>query len=470
MYRSAPTCAARRDRRHVPAPAAALAVSLILSSVSAAAPAAPPAAAAAPPAAVPYAVLDAAAAAAQAQVVAWRRWFHEHPELSNREFETSAKIAQILREIGLEPRTGIAGTGLSAIIEGAAQAPLVAIRADIDGLPVTERTGLPFASTARGEYNGQEVGVMHACGHDNHIAMALGAAVVLNEVREQLPGSVMLIFQPAEEGPPPGEEGGASLMLEEGLFEERLPAAVLGIHVGIGQPGGRFATRPGPLMASADRFLIRVNGKQTHGARPWDGIDPITTAARITLALQTVASRQLDVTLAPSIISVGRISGGIRNNVIPDTVELEGTLRSFDPEVRRRIHAAVEKTARLTAESAGATIDFELTLGSPPVRNDPALTELLTPALARVSGAPVLSVAPQTVAEDFSEYGAWAPSLFVFLGNWPAALDPAEQPANHSPLFDMHEPYLALGVRAFSHMVVDYLSAAPAAAAGADAR
>ncbi len=405
--------------------------------------------------------IDDAAATVQPQVVEWRRWFHQNPELSNREFNTAAKIAGILRDMGLEPRTGIARTGLMAIIEGGKPGPLVAIRADMDGLPVTERTGLPFASAAKGSYNGQQVGIMHACGHDNHMAMALGAAMILNDMKDDLPGSVMLIFQPAEEGPPAGEDGGAPLMLTEGLFEERKPEAVFGIHVGIGTPGGQFATKPGPMMASADSFLIRVRGRQTHGARPWDGVDPITVSAQIILGLQTIASRQVDVTRAPSIVSVGRISGGIRGNVIPDVVELEGTLRAFDADMREQIHSAVERTARLIAESAGAAIDFELKKGPPPVRNDADLTAMMLPALERASGHPIVPLRPQTVAEDFSEYGEVTRSLFVFLGNWPEDMDPTQQPTNHSPRFDMHEPYLERGVRAFGHMVVDYLQAQP---------
>jgi amidohydrolase len=269
----------------------------------------------------------------------------------------------------------------------------------------------------------------------------------------------MLIFQPAEEGPPPGEEGGASLMLEEGLFEGKMPAAVFGIHVGIGVAGGRFGTRPGPFMAAADRFEITVKGRQTHGAQPWQGVDPITVAAQIVIGLQTIASRQLDVTAAPSIISVGRIEGGIRNNVIPDEVELEGTIRSFDPQVREKIHGAMERTARSIAESAGATIEWTLDLGNPPVRNNAELTQMMLPALERASGNSVVMLQPQTVAEDFSEYGEVTPALFVFLGNWPEELKSDEQPGNHSPLFDMHEPYMERGVKAFGHMVVDYLQA-----------
>ena len=401
--------------------------------------------------------IDRAAAAVQPQVVEWRRWFHENPELSNREFNTASRIAEILTEMGLEPTTGIAGTGVVAVIEGGKPGPLVAIRADMDGLPVTEETGLPFASKAMGEYNGEEVGVMHACGHDTHMAMALGAAKILNDNRDQLPGRVMLIFQPAEEGPPVGEKGGASLMIEEGLFEPEMPEAVFGLHVGIGVPGGRFATRAGPLMASSDRFVITVNGRQTHGARPWDGVDPVVTAAQIVIGLQTIASRQLDVTAAPSIISVGRIEGGVRNNVIPDSVELEGTIRAFDPAMRAQIHEAMERTARSIAEANGATIDWELELGNPPVRNHAALYDMMVPALEHAAGAPLSPLNPQTVAEDFSEYAERTPSLFVFLGNWPEGVDPKTQPTNHSPMFDMHEPHLEHGVRAFGNMVITYL-------------
>jgi amidohydrolase len=402
--------------------------------------------------------IDQAAAEVQPQVVEWRRWFHQNPELSNREFNTSARIAEILRDMGLEPRTGIAHTGITAVIEGGKPGPLVAIRTDIDALPVVEQTGLPFASTARSEYNGQDVGVMHACGHDAHMSMVLGAAKILNDMKAELAGSVMLIFQPAEEGPPNGEDGGASMMLDEGIFAERMPAAVFGIHVGIGIQGGRFAVKPGPMMAASDSFKITVKGKQTHGARPWDGVDPVVVSSQIVLGLQTITSRQVDVTLAPSIISVGRISGGIRYNVIPDVVEMEGTIRSFDSDMRDYIHIAIDRTARLIAESAGAEVDVEIIQGPPALQNNAALTSFVMPALERASGHTVNSIQPQTVAEDFSEYGEVTPAVFVFLGNWPADMDPATQPTNHSPFFDMHEPYLENGVKAFGHMVVDFLN------------
>jgi amidohydrolase len=402
--------------------------------------------------------IDVLAQDAQAQVVEWRRWFHENPELSNREFNTSARVAEILTGMGLEPRTGIAHTGVVAIIEGGKPGPLVAIRADMDGLPVTEETGLPFASVARGEYNGQEVGVMHACGHDSHMAMLLGAASVLNAVKEELPGSVMLIFQPAEESAPEGEEGGAELMLKEGLFTPTRPEAIFGLHVGINQPGGKMAVRSGPMLAAVDSFKLTVQGKQTHGARPWNGVDPIVVASQIVLGLQTIASRQVDVTQAPSIVTVGRIAGGVRNNVIPDSVEMEGTIRTFDVAMREQIHMRIERTARLIAESAGASIEFKLNYGYPATINDPGLTEKMMPTLQRVAGeGGLVPVQPQTVAEDFSYFANETPGLYLFLGNGEPGKDPLTLPSNHSPLFDMYEPSMEIGVRAFSHLVVDYL-------------
>ncbi len=404
--------------------------------------------------------IDRAAAEIQPQVVEWRRWFHQNPELSNREFKTSARIAEILEDMGLQPKTGIAHTGVVAVIEGGKPGPLVAIRSDIDALPVTEQTGLPFASTTRTEYNGQETGVMHACGHDAHMAMLLGAARILNDRRADLPGSVMLIFQPAEEGAPVGELGGAELMLAEGLFADAVPEAVFGIHIGLNAPPGELVTKPGPMMASADRWTLVVRGRQTHGARPWGGVDPIVVSAQIVMAFQTIASRQVDVTRAPSIISVGRIQGGIRNNIIPEAVDMEGTIRAFDPEMRAYIHAAMERTAVAIAESAGATAEFAVDpRGTPAVINDDALVERMWPVLQRVSGErPMQRLQPRTVAEDFSFYGEVTDSLFVFLGSVAAGHTLETAPSNHSPFFDINESDLEQGVRLFAHLVVEYLS------------
>lgn len=409
-------------------------------------------------AAVTAAELDALSRDIQAQVVEWRRWFHAHPELSNREFNTAERVAEILRGMGLAPQTGIAHTGVVAIITGGKPGPLVAIRADMDALPVGEETGLPFASTVMSEYNGLQTGVMHACGHDSHMAMALGAASVLNAVKDELAGSVMLIFQPAEESPPPGEEGGAALMLKEGIWAQQKPEAVFGIHVGINQPGGKLALRAGPMLAAVDSFTLKVKGQQTHGARPWNGIDPIVVAAQIILGLQTIESRQVDVTLAPSIVSVGRINGGIRDNVIPDSVTMEGTIRTFDPAMREQIHMRIERTARGIAAGAGADIELDLEYGYPATANDAALVERMLPTLQRVAGDDgVVTVQPQTVAEDFSYFAIETPGLFIFLGAGAPGVDPATLPSNHSPLFDVYEPNMELGVRTFSHLVVDYL-------------
>ncbi len=406
--------------------------------------------------------IDQLADGAQAQVVEWRRWFHQNPELSNREFNTAKRLAEILRGMGLEPQTGIAHTGVVAIIKGGKPGPLVALRADMDGLPVSEQTGLPFASVAKGEYNGVETGVMHACGHDSHMAMLLGAASILNALKAELPGSVMLIFQPAEESAPAGEQGGAELMLQEGIWAEHKPQAVFGLHVGINQPGGKIAVRPGPMLAAVDSFTLTVKGKQTHGARPWNGVDPIVVAAQIILGLQTIESRQVDVTLAPSIISVGRINGGIRNNVIPDSVELEGTIRSFDQAMREQIHTRIERTAKGIAASAGAEIKLDLEFGYPTTVNDPGLTARMLPTLQRVAGeGGLVEVQPQTVAEDFSFFANETPGLYLFIGSGAPGVDPASLPSNHSPLFDMYEPGMELGVRAFSNLVVDYLQGSP---------
>ena len=394
----------------------------------------------------------------EADVIALRRHFHQYPELSNREFETAKRIAEELRAIGLEPETGIASTGVVAILQGGKPGPLVALRADIDGLPVTEAVDLPFASRARGTYRGNEVGVMHACGHDTHIAMLLGAARVLASAKDELAGSVMFIFQPAEEGAPEGETGGAARMLQEGLFEGRKPKAIFGLHTFANVPAGMIAYRSGPAMASSDRFTIKVRGKQTHGSRPWSGVDPIVTAAQIVMAVQTIASRQVDVTKAPSVISFGIIDGGVRNNIIPDEVELVGTIRNFDMGIRDQIHAKLKHTAETIALSAGATAEVEIHLGYPVTINDPALTAQMLPTVQRIVGENGLIESPLvTGAEDFSYYALEVPGLFLFLGGSPSGVDPLTQPSNHSPLFFVDESTLKTGVNVLTGLVADFL-------------
>ena len=399
-----------------------------------------------------------AAREVESQVVAWRRDIHQHPELGNREFRTAALVADHLRGLGMEVRTDVAHTGVVATLRGGQPGPVVALRADMDALPVTEEVDVPFASRERTTYNGQEVGVMHACGHDNHVAILMGVAQVLSDVRAQLPGSVKFIFQPAEEGAPAGERGGAELMLEEGAFENPRPDAIFGLHV-IPAPVGELLYRSGSAMASSDGLRIVVRGRQTHGASPWGGIDPIVVSSQIVLGLQTIASRQLPVTETPSIITIGSIHGGVRGNIIPDEVEMVGTIRTFDPEVREEIHRRVRQTAEQIAASAGATAEVTIRQGYPVTINDPALTEQMLPTLQRVSGdRRVMGRALTTGAEDFSYFQREVPGLFFNLGVTPLDQDPATVPRNHSPLFFADEAALPVGVRAMAHLAVDFLS------------
>ena len=393
------------------------------------------------------------------QVIAWRRDFHQHPELSNREFRTSEVVAEALRGMGLEVETGIAHTGVVGYLRGARERPLVAIRADMDALPVTEATGLPFASTVTTEYRGQEVGVMHACGHDTHVAMQLGVASNLVALKDELPGSVLFIFQPAEEGAPEGEEGGAELMLKEGLFERYQPDVVFGMHAFSNLNTGQIGYRAGAIMASADAFALTIRGRQTHGARPWDGVDPIVTAAQIITGVQTIVSRQVDVTRAPAVVSFGAINGGIRYNIIPDEVELIGTIRNLDMATRDRVHEQLRTAVTNIAESAGAQAELEIIEMYPVTANDPALTRQMLPTIERVVGREnMIEGVPRTVAEDFSFFALEVPGLYLTLGVTPPDVDPATAPANHSPLFYVDEAALVTGVRVLSHLAMDYMA------------
>lgn len=392
------------------------------------------------------------------KVIAWRRDFHQHPELSNREFRTAKVIAEHLRSIGLEVQTGIANTGVVAILQGGKPGPLVALRADMDALPVTEQTDLPFKSVAIGEYRGKQVGVMHACGHDLHVAMLMGAAEQLVAIREQVQGQVMFIFQPAEEGAPP-EEGvaGAELMLQQGLFAQQKPEAVFGIHVWSAGNTGVIGYREGPLMASSDRFEITVKGRQTHGSRPWGGVDPIVAAAQIIGATQTIVSRQIDITKAPAVLSYGIVEGGVRNNIIPDDVYLEGTIRNFDMGNRAAIFEQLKTTAEMTAKASGADAHVHIDEGYPVTINDAELTRKMLPTMQRVAGADNVKVnALVTGAEDFSYYALETPGLFVFLGITPEGQDPITAPSNHSPFFYADEAALKTGTELYVNWVLDY--------------
>ena len=391
------------------------------------------------------------------KVIKWRRHLHQYPELSNREFETAKYVAKHLRSLGLEVETGVAHTGVVAKLKGGKKGPLIALRADMDALPVKEQVDLPFASTQTTEYKGNTVGVMHACGHDNHVAILMAAAESLVKIKEELAGDILFVFQPAEEGAPDGEEGGAELMLKEGLFKEK-PEAVFGLHVTSSLNTGQIGFREGPLMASADKFTITVKGRQTHGSRPWNGVDPIVASSQIIMATQTIASRQVDVTKAPSVVSFGAINGGVRNNIIPDQVEMVGTIRTFDQEMRADIKKRLAKTAEMVAESGGAEAHVHIDHGYPVTVNDVELTKKMAPTLAGVVGKENLITTPLiTGAEDFSYYALETPGMFFFLGVTPKGQDAVTAPSNHSPHFFADEKALQLGVNAMTQLVIDYL-------------
>lgn len=395
-------------------------------------------------------------------VVAWRRDIHQHPELGNRELRTARLVADHLRGLGLEVQTGVAHTGVVAVLRGGRPGPVVALRADMDALPVTEQVDLPFASTVTTEYNGQQVGVMHACGHDNHVAILMGAAEVLAGMRAELAGTVKFIFQPAEEGPPAGEQGGASMMVAEGVLDDPRPDAIFGLHVGVvPAPVGTISYRPRGAMAAADNLRIVVRGKQTHGAIPWGGVDPIVIGSQIVLGLQTIASRQSNLTTAPVVVTIGSISGGVRGNIIPDSVVMVGTVRTLDPAMQGDVHQRIRRTAEMIAQSAGATAEVTLDVGVAPLTfNDPALTEKMVPTLQRVAGAERVQLVPPTMgAEDFSEFQKQVPGLFVFLGVVPEGQDLATVAPNHSPMFFADEGALPVGVRLMAQLAIDYLSA-----------
>jgi amidohydrolase len=399
--------------------------------------------------------IDKEAAAVERQLIEWRRHLHQHPELSDREAETAKYVADALRGMGLQPQTGVARNGVVAILEGGRPGPMVALRADMDGLPVVEETNLPFASKAKSDYEGKPVGVMHACGHDTHMAMLLATAKVLTSVRDRIPGRVKFIFQPAEEGAPPGTpSAGAELMVKEGVLAD--VSAIFGIHSYANLATGHIAWRSGPMMAASDRYEIIVRGRQTHGANPWNGIDPIVVASQIVLGLQTIVSRQVDITHEPAIVTVGQFEAGVRNNIIPDTARLVGTIRTFDAEMQKDIHERVRRTAQRIAEAAGATADVTIDRGLPVTTNNPQLTERMLPTLQRVAGKGLEPGKKITGAEDFSYFQQKVPGLFLLLGiTPPAEIGKAAQ--NHSPRFTVDEAALVTGVRTLAHLAMDYL-------------
>jgi amidohydrolase len=391
------------------------------------------------------------------KVIEWRHHLHQYPELSNREFKTAVFIADKLRSFGLEVETGIAYTGVVGILKGGKPGPVIALRADMDGLPVEERVELEWASREIAEYNGQEVGVMHACGHDTHISILLGAAHILSDMKENLRGTVKFIFQPAEEGAPEGEEGGAELMVKEGVLGNPDVDVIFGLHIGSDLEVGKIRYKPGGAMAAVNSFKIKVYGKQSHGARPWGGIDPIVTSALIINGLQTTVSRQAELTKAPAVVTVGAIHGGVRQNIIPEEVEMIGTIRTLDYDMREKILKDIERTVTMIASSQGAIAEFTFDKGYPITYNDPVLTSMMLPTLEKTAGKEnVILGSAITGAEDFSFYQQEVPGLFFFLGGMPKGMDPKEAFPHHTPDFFVSDESMLLGIRTFCYLVMDY--------------
>lgn len=393
------------------------------------------------------------------KVIEWRHHLHANPELGNREFKTAAYIAKHLRKLRFDDvRTGVAHTGVVGILRGGQPGPVVALRADMDGLPVTEKTGLPFASTVTAQWRGVETGVMHACGHDAHVAILMGVAEVLASMREQIPGTVKFIFQPAEEGAPPGEEGGADLMIEEGVLGgKHAPGAIFGLHV-FPAPAGVIMYKPEGMLAASDGLRILVKGVQTHGSMPWGGIDPIAVSGQIVVALQNIVSRQIDISNAPAVVTIGSINGGNRGNIIPETVEMTGTIRTFDPEMRKDVHARIQNTVTNIAEAWGAEVEVEIQHGYPVTFNNPELTSAMSGVLDRVSaGGKAIITKPIMGAEDFSYFANQIPGLFIGLGVGKDGVALTESAPNHSPYFYVNDKALPVGVEALSQLAFTWL-------------
>lgn len=399
--------------------------------------------------------------ALQSKVVAWRRDFHEHPELGNHEFRTAGIIAKHLQSLGIEVKTGVATTGVVGILKGGKPGPVVALRADMDGLPVTERTPVPFASKVRSTYNGQEVGVMHACGHDSHMAILMGVAELLSSMKNDLHGTVKFIFQPAEEGVPQGEKGGAEQMVKEGVMEDPKVDVIFGLHINAQTEVGKLAYRPGGFMAGVNGMQIIVKGRQAHGAAPWSGVDPIVTAAQIINNLQTIVSRNVNITENPAVVTIGAINGGNRTNIIPERVEMLGTLRAFTVADEKLLIDKVKLIATKTAEANGATAEVTIPYSTryPVTYNDPALVAKMLPTLQGVAGAENMILrAPDTGAEDFSFYQQKVPGIYFYLGGMPKGGNPATTASHHTPDFYIDESGFSLGVKALCNLTLDYMN------------
>jgi len=405
------------------------------------------------------------AAQIEDKLIAWRRDIHEHPELGEQETRTAALVAEHLRKLGLEVKTGVANTGVVAVLKGSKPGPVVALRADMDALPVKEPAGLPFASKAKGKYLGREVDVMHACGHDAHTAILMATAEVLTAMKDKLPGSVKFMFQPAEEGPSlyaafTGKSWGAKQMIKEGVLADPRPDAVFGLHVTSGLPAGRVGYRSGAAMASADELRIKVTGRQGHAGYPWRTVDPVTTAAQIVLGAQTIVSRRTDLMKSPTVVSISTINGGARFNIVPETVEMTGTIRTYDADVRKGVHADLKQVAENIAASAGAKAEVEIIELYDPLVNNARMTSRMAPVLERAADGDIQVVNPTGAAEDFSFFLNEVPGLFFNIGVVPRDQDPAKAAPNHSPNFFIDEKALVVGVRALATVTVNYLAGA----------
>jgi amidohydrolase len=402
--------------------------------------------------------LDQQAKEVESKVITWRRDIHQHPELSNRETRTAAKVAEHLKSLGIEIQTGVAKTGVVGILKGGKPGPVIALRADMDALPVTERNSLPFASKEKTVFNGQETGVMHACGHDSHVAILMGVAEVLAKNKSELKGTVKFIFQPAEEGPPAGEEGGAGLMVKEGVLDNPKVDVIFGLHISSITKLGVITYKPAGMMAASDWFTIKVYGKQAHGSAPWMGIDPIMVSAQIISGLQTIISRQTELTKEAAVITVGRINAGIRENIIPEYAEMAGTIRTLDSDMRTKILEKITLTATKIAESSGARAEVEFASKTPVTYNDPALTEKMVASLNRAAGeSNVVRINAVTGAEDFAYFQQKIPGFFFFVGACPPNVDPSKAPSHHTPDFMMDEAGMLTGIKAILNVTFDYM-------------
>jgi amidohydrolase len=403
--------------------------------------------------------LSAVADKIESKCIEWRRSLHQHPELGNREFNTAKLIAAHLKSLGIEVKEGVAKTGVVGILKGAKPGPCIGLRADMDALPIIEKVNIPFASKEKSNYNGQEVGVMHACGHDTHVAMLMSVAEILAGMKNDLKGTVKFIFQPAEEGPPEGEEGGASLMVKEDVMDNPKVDVIFGLHIESNIEVGQIQYKPGAFMASSDWFHIVVKGKGSHGSQPWLGIDPIAISAQIIGGLQTIVSRQSELTKAPVVITVGKINAGVRSNIIPEECIMDGTIRTLDSKMQQEVHEKIKNTVTRIAEAGGATAEVSIDSKTLVTYNTPELVKKMIPSLQWAAGANNVTEREWvTGAEDFSYYGTKAPSFFFYLGGMPKGNDPQKAPPHHTANFFVDEAGMKTGIKAFCHLVIDYMN------------